>query len=60
MKKKKKGPNEFFAVRKKILEQIQKDPEWNQKLEDASSLKEYSEIVETFCENKGLKIVNLK
>jgi hypothetical protein len=46
----------MFTVRRDVLEQLLKDPEWRRQWDEAKSLGEFERIVAEFCRSKGYEV----
>jgi len=45
-----------FAVKREILEEMLRDPEWSRRIEEAKSVAEIAEIVAEYCRKKGYRV----
>ena len=47
-----------FVVRRKVLDELLKDPEWGPKYSNATTTKEMAKVITDYCKSKGLGILS--
>jgi hypothetical protein len=48
-----------FAVRRETMEELMKDPEYNERLKQAETFKQVQAVVVEFCRKKGYVVASL-
>lgn len=48
-----------LMVKREILDELFRDPEWNRKFDEAQTSREVVEVVKAFCRVRGYKVTEL-
>lgn len=46
----------MIAIKRKVIEELLKDPKWSKRLEEAKTMEEVLEVFRMFAEEKKLKV----
>jgi hypothetical protein len=49
----------IFAVRRETMEELMKDPEYNERFKQAETFKQVQAVVTEFCRKKGYLVASL-